>query len=254
MLKSILAIVAFAGCAVDAPDIWIIEEPPAKAAPGAVVLLHGAGEDGAAIAARWNVPGEVLTPSAGSDDGWRGSVACCGTPSDVDQLALEGTLRAAMLPGQKAIIMGQGAGGFMAWRMGCAHPDLVGAIVMVGAAANAEGDAPCAPGVVSVLHVHGTVDDVVNYGGGRLPGMLASYPSASESSAQARALVACDHAEHLPEPELGTPTESIGCSYWTAGTNYRAEHWRVIGWDHNPQLPANFGELALTWATEHGGF
>lgn len=207
MIRAALILAALAGCAVDAPPtITIVPDGAPPPTTLAIALLHGDGDT--TIAERWGVPDTVEVPE------------------DVD--TFEVTTR--------SILLGQGTGGTKAWELACAKPYLVAAIVIVGSEVPA---GECADGRVSVLHIHGTHDDVVNYN------------TVQVARIRERALADCN--PHNPDGYLETPpigADSVGCSYWMFGTNYSAAHWRT-DWDHNPEFPPDFANTVITWAVDH---
>jgi pimeloyl-ACP methyl ester carboxylesterase len=173
-----------------------------------VLLLHGAGELGTDVSARWGM--DVVAP---------------------DSLELA-DLEALITAGPRAIVMGQGSGASLAFTLACSRPDLVGLVVMLSGVAHSE---PCADGPrVSVLTIHGTLDD------------HTSYSTAAPTFARAKALTGCTESERYVEsPQINATVEALACD----NGPLRAEHWRVIGWDHNPALPSTWSTTVLEWAT-----
>lgn len=202
-MKAALLLFAVAACAVETeqPTVTIVGDEPT---PLPIVLLHGTGDT--TIAERWGLDVE--------------------TPDDVD--AFEVT--------ERSILLGQGTGGTKAWELACAKPWLVAAIVVLGSEIPA---GECKDGRVSVLHIHGTRDDIVEYN------------TVQVARIRERALADCSPS--APDGYLDTPPigiDSVGCAYWMYGTQYTAEHWRT-DWDHNPVLPPDFGNIVTTWAVAH---
>lgn len=75
---------------------------------------------------------------------------------------------------------GQDNGGYMAYRLACDHSEKIAAIAVLSAATfYNQGD--CRPtSTVSILHIHGTEDDITEYEGGNgFTGVL--YPSVSST-------------------------------------------------------------------------
>lgn len=180
-------------------------------------MLHGDGELGADISSRWLLPGQSVAP----DD---------MEVADLEQL---------VLPGARSIVMGQGAGASRAYEFACARPDLVSVVVMLSGEAHA---GECAHGpVVSVLTVHGTLDDVV------------PYTTAQVTFEAAQDLARCTDVSYVESPEIGVASnqiEALGCTERDEGRTRSAEHWRVLGWDHNPQLTTDWSRTVLTWSTD----
>ena len=107
--------------------------------------------------------------------------------------------RGGLIDRSRVYLFGFSNGGFMAYRLLCTHPGAFRGAVTVAAAANtmpadAEGEARICPASarrrvgsnstapsVRILHVHGSVDDVIKYGGGPFDGH-PYVPSAEETA------------------------------------------------------------------------
>jgi polyhydroxybutyrate depolymerase len=119
---------------------------------------------------------------------WNASRACCGEgPARPDDLGyLRGVLAAVRqryaLDPPLASVLGVSNGGFMAYRWACAAPAELAAIVSISGAGPGSEDPPCALATpVSLLHIHGDRDQLVEYAGGRMRD--SDYPSAAGSLA-----------------------------------------------------------------------
>jgi polyhydroxybutyrate depolymerase len=162
------------------------------------VLVRNYGLERRAAARRgWLVVVPEGTADAAGRLSWNASSACCGAgPARPDDLGyLRGVLadagRRAAIDPRRVYALGESNGAFMAHRWACAASRELRAIVAIAGAAPGPEDPPCAPGrPVSVLHVHGDGDQMVQYGGGRTA--RGAYPSARESIELWRALDACD--------------------------------------------------------------
>ena len=65
---------------------------------------------------------------------------------------------------RRVYLVGHSNGGFMAYRMACDHPDRIAAVATHGSFVTSW---DCAPSqAVHVLHMHGTLDQAVNYTAG----------------------------------------------------------------------------------------
>ena len=102
---------------------------------------------------------------------WSATDACCNFngASDTDDTYLRGLIEEAQryfnIDTQRIGVMGHSNGGFMSYRMGCDHADLV---THVGALAGSSFDADgrCVPAKpVSVYNIHGTWDLIIRYYG-----------------------------------------------------------------------------------------
>jgi pimeloyl-ACP methyl ester carboxylesterase len=195
-------------CAAD-PGVELVA-PVDAGTDRSVFLLHGDGELGADVLDRWQI--DARAP----DD--------TGSDALISELARSG---------QRSIVLGQGAGASMAYTIACARPDLVAAIVMLSGVAHAE---PCVSGqVVSVLTAHGTVDS------------HTPYSTAQATFERAQTIARCADEAYVASPALGATVEALACVARDEGRVRTAEHWRVIGWDHNPELGAEWGDAVETW-------
>lgn len=124
------------------------------------------------------------TEGPGGNRFWDATGACCnftGTPvDDVGYLAelIEEAIAARPIDPDRVYVFGHSNGGFMAYQLACGRADLVTAIAVL-AGADRDDEAACEPSEpVSVLHLHGDADTVIDYDGGRI---TEPYPSAPES-------------------------------------------------------------------------
>jgi polyhydroxybutyrate depolymerase len=148
---------------------------------GLVLNLHGAGVTGGAQAAATNFnavadqQGFVVAYPDGIDLSWAdGRGASMPDRQGVDDVgflvALVGRLRQdyGIDPGH-VFATGMSAGGFMASRLACERADVFAAVAPVAGSLGVA--MPCAPSrPVSVMEVHGTVDQVVPFNGGPMVG------------------------------------------------------------------------------------
>ena len=160
-----------------------------------VILLHGFGSSGAEITAysrlatQSDARGFIFAAPDGSRDivgnqFWNATDACCDfSPTGVDDSAyLRSGHRGHPGANSRSIpggyyFTGHSNGGFMSHRMACDHADLVAGIASLAGAVWDDLDR-CTPSQpVSVLQIHGTVDDVILFDGGDL--LDNSYPGAA---------------------------------------------------------------------------
>lgn len=163
-----------------------------------VVLLHGYSGSAEVIAAEIDLLAEadrrgvvVVLPDGTVDrignQFWNATDACCDfwEAGEDDSTYLAAVIRevqaAHPVDPQRVAVIGHSNGGFMAYRMACDHADLVTAVASLAGAMHLD-PADCAPRrPVRVLQVHGTLDAVVGYDGGRLLGG-EPHPGALESA------------------------------------------------------------------------
>jgi polyhydroxybutyrate depolymerase len=190
---------------------------------------------------------------------WDATDACCnfvGAEVDdsgylmglVDEIAAKVNVDPARI-----YFVGHSNGGFMSYRMACDHADRIAAIVSLAGAMH-DDVADCeAAEPVSVLQIHGTLDDTILYDGGDNAGNV--YPGAAQTVADWAAFNGCDAAStpagtHDIEATLAgdetTATEHVGCD---AGTT--AQLWTIEGGGHIPNVADDFSAQVIDWLLLH---
>jgi len=120
---------------------------------------------------------------------WNATDACCNfNKSTVDDSAYLAGLIAEIKkeytvdPG-RVYFIGHSNGGFMSFRMACDHADKIAAVIsLAGATFLNKGD--CQPSAtVSVVQIHGTKDDAVEYKGGTTGSTKIPFPGAEQTVA-----------------------------------------------------------------------
>jgi polyhydroxybutyrate depolymerase len=137
--------------------------------------------------------------------------ACCGEAArrGIDDVAF---VRAALdaLGGEvctderRIYATGMSNGGFFAHRVGCELADRIAAVAPVAGVNGSESCTPQRP--IPVLHIHGTLDTVVPYGGNPLLG----FPSATKSAAEWALRNGCSGA-----PSVSQVTVDTQCQTWS---------------------------------------
>jgi polyhydroxybutyrate depolymerase len=169
---------------------------------------------------------------------WNASAACCGRGARHDDLGyleavLDDAAKRTAIDRERVAAIGVSNGAFMAQRWACAERADLAALVSVSGAFAGPDDPKCInAGPVSVLHVHGTEDQVVRFDGGDFDGRR--YPSVEQTIAAWRAHDRCAVA---PERSRSfTPTlERIDISTYR-GPQATVRLWRIEGGSHN--MPA----------------
>lgn len=155
-----------------------------------VVTLHGIQQTGAESYMKMQAGVEQRRYATLDVDGYSGTWnagRCCGAAtergydSEAAILRLISEFRYAHNYNQgRLYLAGFSNGGMMAYRMACDRPDMFAAIAVVAGAYVT----PCRPsGAMPVLHIHGTADTTVPYGGTSYSTKLKTrLPSAQEST------------------------------------------------------------------------
>jgi polyhydroxybutyrate depolymerase len=188
---------------------------------------------------------------------WNATPACCDFGrTNVDDVAyltalLDEAESLVPVDTSRVYFYGHSNGGFMSYRMACELSERITAIVSL-AGADFAGEMDCVPGQgVSVLQVHGTMDDSVDYTGTPL------YPSAREAAARWAGRNGCDASasamgapldlvDGLPGAETTVEQWRTGC---TAGLD--AELWTIVDGSHIPVFNDAWPSAVADWLLRH---
>lgn len=222
------------------------------------LLLHGLGDrgssfsralDGAGVASRFGL--ELSSPDGALDSRgrrhWNAGPACC----DFDALGTDhvAELRRAMA-GRATVVVGFSNGSFMAQRLACAAPEVVGVVSLAGGdPLDASACATSSP--VAVVHVHGSADRVVPYEGGHVLGdrSRAAIPSARETMLRWGERNGCELAAGFAaERRLDLSAALPGAEtqvYALRGCRATVELWEIEGGAHLDPASASVVSAAL---------
>ncbi|CAB4858933.1 unannotated protein [freshwater metagenome] len=152
---------------------------------------------------------------------------------------------------KRVFVFGHSNGHFMTYKFACTHSQTVAAIAGLAGAMDIDPQACPANSPVSVLHIHGTSDAVINYSGGSI--LNNFYTSAVESTQRWAEIDKCSNTEksgaafnlvaNLEGPET-TPTE-YSCP--TAAV----ELWTINGGAHGPVFESDFSLKVMDWLLAH---
>jgi polyhydroxybutyrate depolymerase len=153
-------------------------------------------------------------------------------------------------------LFGHSNGGFMALRMACEASDYVTALVSL-AGSTFEDPASCAPAAnpVSVLTIHGDLDETILYAEGAILG--ASYPGAAQTSSRFASLAGCDTENSLAQDNLDVVgnidgTETTVLNYPDCDEGTRVEFWTIVGGPHIPfPWVASAQDSYVDWLIDH---
>jgi len=243
---------------------------PGKTYP-LILILHGYGANGyvqqrvlrmADMSSRHDA--YVMAPDGTVDSDsrafWNADPACCDKDhSGVDDVAYLGGLIDTVIATRpidprRVYVIGHSNGSFMAYRLACDRADVVTAIAgLAGAAASTP--ANCKPSrAVAVLHIHGTDDETVPYGGATIAGTI-TQPGAVASVEQWAGHDHCtgartdgatlDLEESIPGPET-TTSSTAGCPAGAA-----ADLWTIAGGPHLPDFAPTFPDAVWAWLDAH---
>jgi polyhydroxybutyrate depolymerase len=240
-----------------------------------VVVLHGYGANGLVQEAYFGFDrlAEEEDILVAAPDGsvsrsgplfWNATESCCDfadeRPDDSGYLAalIREISATYNVDRRRVYLVGHSNGGFMSYRLACDHADLVAAFVsLAGAAFPPSQAADCRPSSrVSVLQVHGTLDDTILYEGNTGEGFVGRYPGAASSVAQwaerlgctgglvdAEARLDLDAGVRGPETRVA---RTAGCPAGTA-----ADLWTIDGGAHLPGLRPEWRAHVWAWLAAH---
>ena len=263
---------------VDRPARLVAPETVTAPAP-LLVLLHGYTSNAEfadqylAVTQQAASRGLYVLLASGTKDAlgrqfWDATAACCnslGAPvDDVGYLGglIDAALAARPIDPTRVYVLGHSNGGFMAYRLACERADQIAAVaVLAGSDAASAGD--CAPSrPVSVLHLHGTADDIVPYAGGRIPAALGdfsgSFPGAVEVITRWAARDGCDPQAVVGEPldlDAGVAgAETVVSIYEGCAGGVDVQLDTITAGGHLPALaPDRVGVDVLDWLVAQGG-
>ena len=238
-----------------------------------IVSLHGFGGDSAhqsiyvPLHERVNSHGFALllpngAPNSEGSRVWNPTDECCdgGKAGQDDVAYLTELVAEARKAGDfgPVYFFGYSNGGFMAYHMACKGlPGLRAVASLAGTSyvedSSCEGSPP-----VSVLHVHGTADEVIRFEGDETEpsgdGERAFYAGARDMVTRWSRRAGCDW------PEEAQPHASLGLDQYVAGAETRAFHlesgcaagisislWMSVGSGHAPGYGADFVDALVAW-------
>jgi len=225
-----------------------------------ILSLHGFTGNGAAqklffpLADLAEKHGFLYSYPSGLGRSWNATNACCDFANKNDDSAYlrNFILWAAekySIDKKRIYVTGLSNGGFMSYRMAQDHADLIAAIVPVaGVGFKSWPSQPKNP--VSVLHIHGTKDNVINFNGGRI--IVRAYPSVKENFEKWRKFNQCVQKEDTSKIKIDLARSIPGKE--TTVTRYRnktgtvtTELWQVTNGGHVTPPTKEARELIVKW-------
>ena len=241
-----------------------------------VLLLHGYGAGALAQNAYLGVSAFVdeldfvlVIPDGTQDDGgrrfWNATPACCDfngeNVDDVGYLSdlVEEVMAGVRIDTGRVYSFGHSNGGFMSYRLACDRSEVFTAIASLAGASFSD-ESLCQPATlaVSVLQIHGTLDDTIEYDGGNtVVGRDYSYPSAQGSVELHAELAGCDVDASVAGAALNVDNTVSGDETttltWSAGCaeGVDAALWTIVEGNHVPSINPEGTQLALEWLLRH---
>jgi polyhydroxybutyrate depolymerase len=204
------------------------------------------------------------TMDSRGDRFWNATDACCNFDrADIDDVAyLDGLISAIQaavtIDPHRIYFAGHSNGGFMSYRMACAHAERIAAIVSLAGATLAK-SADCRPSEpVAVLQIHGTADDTIAFTGGSIEGK--AYPGAEETAATWATYDGCAGVASSVDQRVdvdadlndaGQPAEATVKRWTGCKPGGAIELWTIPGGSHVPTISAAFGPAVLGFLEAH---
>ncbi|MEE2606553.1 MAG: hypothetical protein VX402_01840, partial [Candidatus Thermoplasmatota archaeon] len=191
---------------------------------------------------------------------WNATDACCNLfNTEVDDVTfLEGLISQAVqnygADPEGVVLIGHSNGAFMSHRMACDRGSIIESIVSLNGATWDDFSNECPDtGRPNILHVHGTVDSVIEYGGGSMFG--GTYPSAPQTTAFWADRSGCDASwTNLGSIDLTNSdgvAETDDLEHLNCSDGNRVAHWRINNGIHAPSLnEVEWPSETLSWSLE----
>ena len=193
---------------------------------------------------------------------WNATPGCCdvfkAAPDDSAYLRqLVEDIKASYNVDPKRVhFVGHSNGGFMSYRMACDHADVVASVASLAGATFTDAADCNASEPVHVLQIHGTMDTVIDYAGGKYL-LFDPHPSAVETVEQWATLAGCslmpdDTAAPL-DLDSSLPGDETAISRYETGCDPRgsAELWTIAEGSHSPPLTDAFSSAVLDFLLAH---
>ena len=247
---------------------------PTRPAP-LLIVLHGYTGSGSGMEEYFGLQREAEqrgfvtaypdgTRDSRGDRFWNATDACCNFyGSDVDDVGYLDSLITAIeaavaVDPRRVYVAGHSNGGFMSYRLACAHADRIAAIVSLAGAtfANASDCRPANP--VAVLQIHGTADDTIAFSGGSIDGH--AFPGAEESAATWATYDGCAAVPSTVDERVdvdadltnaGQPAEATVKRWSGCRPGGAVELWTIPGGGHVPTISSAFGGAVLDFLEAH---
>lgn len=199
------------------------------------------------------------TTNQANDPFWNATDACCGFGASVDDVAylrslIEDVSTDYSVDASRVFVIGHSNGGFMTHRMACDASDLVTAAVSLAGMTWLD-PSDCAPSDdVSVLQIHGDLDDTIFYAGGTVDASVPGYPSAAETVAHWQTYDGCAPGLVLDpvrkDLDFGLAGEETRVERFDCGTSLDVELWTMEGAGHIPDFH-DFARDVWPWLDAH---
>ena len=204
----------------------------------------------------------LLANGTRDDEGnrfWNATDFCCGIkdnkPDDAGYLRALVEAATEYMNVKRVFVVGMSNGAFMSYRLACeGMPGLAGIVAVAGS--SFEDPERCGSArPISLLHIHGTEDDVVQISGGSNPEIgEGSYPDARTVAGQWARRAGCSLGVKVTPPSLdidvdvdGLETRIFRYGMGRCPGGVSVEFWEMKGSGHVPELSGGFGRRVMEW-------
>jgi len=163
---------------------------------------------------------------------------------------------------KRVYLIGHSNGGFMSYRMACESADLIAGLASLAGTSFLD-PSRCAPSEpVNILHIHGTADTFILYGGGATvvnppyPANMPPYPGAEKAVRLWAEYNGAADPVTDPAPSLDLTTDVAGLDtvitrYTNCPPGGAVELWTINGGNHIPTLSPAFAPAIIDWLLAH---
>ena len=188
---------------------------------------------------------------------WNAFKSCCNFYNNqVDdagyiQSIIDETKDKVAVDAKQGFAFGHSNGHFMTYKFACTHSQTVAAVAGLAGGMDVDSQSCSADSPVSVLHIHGTSDAVINYSGGSI--LSNFYTGAIESTQRWAKIDKCSPTGNIGVafdlvPNLAG-AETTPTSYTCA--NAAVELWTIDGGAHSPVFDSDFSLKVMDWLLAH---
>ncbi len=205
-------------------------------------------------------PNGTINESRSGDRYWNATDACCAyepdPANDLDYLVsvMDEVERDYNVDPKRIFFVGHSNGGFMSHRMACEQSSRIAAIVSLAGAQWQDASRCPAAQAVSVLQVHGDLDNAIFFGGGNMLGNF--YPSAHQTVATWADKNGCmgglvDAPMNIDVDTVIAGDETRVQRYSGCPSHGEVELWTIFGAGHVPSFDDSWADLMWGFLVSH---
>jgi polyhydroxybutyrate depolymerase len=215
----------------------------------------------------------LISPDGTIDDNgkrfWNATDACCDfygqNPDDVDYIIglIEEIQAEYCVDPRRIFLVGHSNGGFLAYRIACEHAQKISAVIAIAAASYLD-PTECVPAdKVSVLHIHGDMDQVAPYDGGYLRPLsvppeltTTTIPGAIETAEYWSSYNSCSQTRRTILPMIDLDSTVTGAEteverFEDCPNGIDVDLWTIKGGQHVIIPTSIFTDLTFSFLNQH---